>query len=194
MHRVRSGNNGNGKTSLLNILMGVLEPTVGTRFAHHNLRLAYFTQHHVDSLDLSMTPLQHITAQYSNSGVKEYVFRAHLGRFGITGPLAMQLMATLSGGQRSRVVMATVTFQRPHILVLDEPTNHLDFASIDALISAIEEYSGAVLVVSHDADLIERVGKELWVVANQRVTRWDGSFEAYKRKILKELEEAEAGH
>jgi ATP-binding cassette subfamily F protein 3 len=98
---------------------------------HHNLRLAYFSQHHMDSLDLALTPLQHMTVAFPKE--KEQVLRVQLARFGIGGDLAVQLMATLSGGQKSRVVFATVTMSHPQLLIFDEPTNHLDFEAIAAL-------------------------------------------------------------
>ncbi len=112
--------------------------------------------------------------------------RAHLGSFGVSGNLALQKIGTLSGGQKSRVVFATITYQEPHMLVLDEPTNHLDFDTIEALTNAIAEYEGAVIVVSHDQALISTVAEEMYVVGKGQVKKYSGSFEDYKASVLKE--------
>lgn len=185
------GVNGSGKSTLLNSLMGVYTPVLGSYYVHHNLRMAYFTQHHVEQIDLSMTPLEHMIKLFPSQ--KEHALRAQLGRFGITGGLATQLMATLSGGQRSRVVFATITYHRPHFLLLDEPTNHLDWASIEALIKAIDDFKGAVIIVSHDQNLLSRVGKELYVVDSQRISRFEGSFEEYRKQMIRKLRIEEGG-
>jgi ATP-binding cassette subfamily F protein 3 len=149
-----------GKSTLLELLVGNLEPSKGEIYRSHKLRIGYFTQHHVDQLNLNTTSLEHMMTMFKE--VKEQQIRAHLGAFGIGGKLAVQKMSTLSGGQKSRVVFAQITFQEPHILILDEPTNHLDFDSIKALTDAISEFEGAVIIVSHDQSLISKVANELY--------------------------------
>jgi len=105
--------------------------------------------------------------------------------FGLSGNLATQKMATLSGGQKSRVVFATVTYQQPHILVFDEPTNHLDFNSIEALIAALQAFEGGVIFVSHNQAMVSSVAKELWVVSRGTVSLFPGDFQQYRAGVIK---------
>jgi ATP-binding cassette subfamily F protein 3 len=146
------GPNGAGKTTLLKLLTGQLEPTQGIARVNPRLRVAYFSQHHVDQLDMSLSPVELFMRKFPGNPEEEQ--RRLLGAFGISGPLALQRISTLSGGQKSRVVFAMLSAQKPHALVLDEPTNHLDMDSIDALIKACKEYEGAIIAVSHDQRFI----------------------------------------
>jgi len=178
------GRNGSGKSTLLGLIVGQLTPTKGEMYRYHNLRIGYFSQHHVDQLNLALSPLEHFMAKFK--GIKEQEARAHLGSFGVQGNLALQKMSTLSGGQKSRVVFATITFEDPHMMVMDEPTNHLDFDTIEALTNAISEYQGAVLIVSHDQSLVASVAKELQIVAKSKVTKFLGTFVEYRSAVMKE--------
>ena len=112
-------------------------------------------------------------------GVAEQQMRGHLGSFGIHGNLALQRISTLSGGQKSRVVFAAITYKEPQLLILDEPTNHLDFETIANLTETIQSYNGAVIVVSHDQALISNVAEELYVVSKGTVQKFDGEFSDY---------------
>lgn len=176
------GPNGAGKTTLLKLLAGSLEPTTGRLYRHGRLRLGFFTQHHVDQLDLSLNPLQLLQQRFPGKTDEEY--RHHLGSFGLSGPLALQTIRTLSGGQKSRVVFAMLSLERPHIMILDEPTNHLDMDTIDALIKALGEYAGGVLVVSHDKRFIDHLECEIWVCDNTTLARFDGSIHRYAQSLL----------
>lgn len=132
------GENGAGKTTLLKILTGELNPSSGIRHSSRHLKIGYFSQHHVDQLDLGVCPVELLQSKFSGKPIEEY--RRQLGSFGVTGDLALQNIASLSGGQKSRVAFAVMGAARPNFLILDEPTNHLDIETIEALGRAIEKY------------------------------------------------------
>ncbi|KAJ2546578.1 ATP-binding cassette, regulator of translational elongation [Coemansia sp. RSA 1933] len=179
------GPNGAGKTTLLKLLIGKLEPTAGFVHRHGRLRIAYFSQHHVDQLDVSLTPVGHLKKMFPGHVDEEY--RRHMGAFGISGMTGLQEISTLSGGQKSRVTFAGLAMQQPHFLVLDEPTNHLDMESIDALTAALKQFSGGVVLVSHDERFIDSVCTEMWVCADKKVTRFAGEgIKDYKKMICPE--------
>eukprot|EP00250_Pteridium_aquilinum_P019406 c24419_g1_i1 orf=140-2392(+) len=175
------GPNGIGKSTLLKLISGELEPSSGTVFRSAKVRMAVFNQHHVDGLDLSTTPLLYMMRCFP--GVLEQKLRAHLGSFGITGNLALQPMYTLSGGQKSRVAFAKITFNKPHILLLDEPSNHLDLDAVEALIQGLVLFQGGVLMVSHDEHLISGSVDELWVISEGKATAFHGTFNDYKKSL-----------
>lgn len=176
------GPNGAGKSTLLKLLSGDLEPTLGRLYRHGRLRLGLFTQHHVDQLDLTLNSLQLLQQRFPGKTEEEY--RHHLGSFGLSGPLALQTIRTLSGGQKSRVVFTVLSMGRPQIMILDEPTNHLDMDTIDAFIKALREYTGGVLVVSHDKRFIEQLCDEIWVCNNAQLSRFGGSIHDYAHSLL----------
>ncbi|CAK7335779.1 unnamed protein product [Dovyalis caffra] len=175
------GPNGIGKSTILKLIAGELQPTSGTVFRSAKVRIAVFSQHHVDGLDLSSNPLLYMMRCFP--GVPEQKLRSHLGSFGVTGNLALQPMYTLSGGQKSRVAFAKITFKKPHIILLDEPSNHLDLDAVEALIQGLVLFQGGILMVSHDEHLISGSVDELWVVSQGKVTPFNGTFHDYK-KIL----------
>ncbi|KAL4853778.1 ABC transporter F family member 3 [Chlorella vulgaris] len=175
------GPNGIGKSTLLGLISGELEPTKGHVFRNPKVRLATFSQHHVDGLDLALSPLAYMCKIYPQH--KEEVHRGQLSSFGIPADLAAQPMYTLSGGQKSRVAMARVTFTKPHLLLLDEPSNHLDMDAVAALVEGLALFQGGVLMVSHDQHLIESTVDELWAVENGTVKVFHGTFEDYKRRL-----------
>ncbi|KAK8724215.1 hypothetical protein OTU49_011284, partial [Cherax quadricarinatus] len=132
------GENGTGKTTLLKILLGELEPTGGHRVANRSLRIGYFTQHHVDQLDLRVCSVELLQSKYPGKPIEEY--RRQLGSFGVSGDLALQQVASLSGGQKSRVAFSLMCMGNPNFFILDEPTNHLDIETIEALGEAIQKF------------------------------------------------------
>lgn len=168
------GANGAGKSTLLALLTGALTPCSGERLQHRNLKIATFAQHHVDQLKLALTPLEHMCATYPLAKPQE--LRKHLGGFGLAAGLAVRPMGTLSGGQKSRVVFATITYTSPHMLILDEPTNHLDFSTIDALQDALKAFDGGVVLVSHSQSLIGGLCNVLYEVKRGFVDRVESSF------------------
>ena len=176
------GRNGSGKSTLLNLIVGNTIPNKGETYRHHNLGIGYFNQHHVDNLNLEISSLEHMLNSFPGS--KEQEMRGCLGRFGIHGNLALQKMGTLSGGQKSRVVFASITYLQPQLLVLDEPTNHLDFDTITSLTDTIKSFNGAVIIVSHDQALISSCANDLYVVAKGTVKKFDGGFMDYKQMVI----------
>lgn len=177
------GENGAGKTTILKLLMGELTPVGGVRQAHRNLKIGYFSQHHVDQLDLNVCSVELLLNRFPGRTEEEY--RHQLGGYGITGELATRPVASLSGGQKSRVAFAQMTMPCPNFYILDEPTNHLDMETIEALAKALNKFRGGVMLVSHDERLIRLVCKELWVCETGKVRRIDGGFDEY-RDILQE--------
>ncbi|XP_074030341.1 ATP-binding cassette sub-family F member 3 [Leptinotarsa decemlineata] len=182
------GDNGAGKTTLLKIIMGILYPTSGMRNVHRNLKFGYFSQHHVDQLDMNVNSVELLQQAYPGKTTEEY--RRQLGSFGVSGDLALQTVSSLSGGQKSRVAFASMCMGRPNFLVLDEPTNHLDIETIEALGKAIQKFTGGVILVSHDERLIRMVCSELWVCGNGSVKSVEGGFDEYRKIVEQELEAA----
>ncbi|KAG2521975.1 hypothetical protein JM18_006330 [Phytophthora kernoviae] len=176
------GVNGSGKSTLINVMIGKLRASNGSVTMNPRLRVATFSQHHVDSLDLSKSAVQNMKEMFPGHEPDE--FRSHLGRFNLSGELAIKPTRTLSGGQKSRVGFAVMTWRLPHVVVLDEPTNHLDMETIDALIDALREFKGGVVVVSHDQHFVNSVCDELWVVGDQKVDRFRGTINEYKNRVL----------
>ena len=173
----------------MNILKGSLEPTEGEAFRHHELKLAYFAQHHIEQLDLDVCALEHLKRMYGadHRDLRDQDYRARLGAYGLQGSVVLEPMRRLSGGQRSRVVFAQVTFENPHVLLLDEPTNHLDYETIHALVEAIEHFDGGVVLVSHDQYLIGNSCKTLWKVGGGRVRKLEQEFEEYRDAIARRV-------
>ncbi|CEL02484.1 Putative P-loop containing nucleoside triphosphate hydrolase [Aspergillus calidoustus] len=182
------GPNGAGKTTVLKLLTGALEPTSGLMSQHGKLRIGYFAQHHVDALDMTTSAVSFMAKTYPGKTDEEY--RRHLGAFGITGMTGLQRMELLSGGQKSRVAFACLSLTNPHILVLDEPSNHLDIEGMDALSEALQRFDGGVVMVSHDVTMLRNVCTSLWVCDKGTVQKFDGTVDAYKKKISAQANEA----
>ncbi|KAK8434096.1 P-loop containing nucleoside triphosphate hydrolase protein [Phyllosticta citricarpa] len=182
------GPNGAGKTTALKLLIGALDPTKGLISNNPRLRIGFFAQHHVDALDLNMSAVGFMAQKYHGKTDEEY--RRHLGAFGITGMTGLQKMGLLSGGQKSRVAFACLSLQNPHILVLDEPSNHLDIEAMDALSTALREFQGGVLMVSHDVTMLQNVCTSLWVCDNGTIEHFEGTVNDYKKRISDQANEA----
>uniref|UniRef100_A0A2N9GGU2 ABC transporter domain-containing protein n=1 Tax=Fagus sylvatica TaxID=28930 RepID=A0A2N9GGU2_FAGSY len=188
------GPNGAGKSTLLNLLAGDLVPTEGEVRMSQKLRIGRYSQHFVDLLTMEETPVQYLLRLHPDQeGLsKQEAVRAKLGKFGLPSHNHLTPIAKLSGGQKSRVVFTSISMSKPHILLLDEPTNHLDMQSIDALADALDEFTGGVVLVSHDSRLISRVcddeeKSEIWVVENGTVRAFPGTFEEYKEDLQREI-------
>ncbi|KDQ17743.1 hypothetical protein BOTBODRAFT_53272 [Botryobasidium botryosum FD-172 SS1] len=179
------GPNGAGKSTLIKLLTGELSPLSGQMNRNGRLRIGYFAQHHVDTLTPSMSPVSFLASKYPGKSEQEY--RQHLGAFGITGLTGLQTIKTLSGGQKSRVAFALLSLQQPHILLLDEPTNHLDIEGLDALMAALTNWNGGVILISHDERFITTVSQELWVCGDGTVRKYKGDVQAYKNLIVSNL-------
>ena len=186
------GPNGAGKSTFLRLLTGELEPTDGHVGRHSKLVVAKFTQHHIEMFDTEKSALNHMR-DLTHDGVSTEEARKYLGRFGLSGDLALNPIRVLSGGQKSRLAFAELAWRSPHILLLDEPTNHLDLETIEALAMALNHFDGGVVFVSHDERLIEMVADELWVVNKGvggkpgSVSVWHSSYEEYKSKLQDEF-------
>jgi len=176
------GPNGAGKSTLVKTLMGNIPELDGYRFIHNKLRVGVFTQHHTEMLDNKMSAVEQMMKHYPDETGENV--RKHLGSFGISGNLALRPMYLLSGGQKSRVSFALITWEKPHILMLDEPTNHLDFDSINALIVALNKYEGGLIVVSHDQYFLSALCDRLYVVDAGTVTKFDGDIADYRKSVL----------
>jgi len=179
------GENGSGKTTLLKILLGDHEPTGGVRHVHRNMRVGYFCQHHVDTLSMNQTSLELFKTRYP--GQLDVVYRSHLGKYGVSGELAMRPISSLSGGQKSRVAFAVMTWHEPNFFILDEPTNHLDIETVEALGQALLKFKGGLILVSHNEQLIQMVAQETWLCGEKTVKRIEGGFPAYKKALEEEF-------
>ncbi|HLP97274.1 MAG TPA: ATP-binding cassette domain-containing protein [Sideroxyarcus sp.] len=175
------GPNGAGKSTLIKLLVGELQPTAGKLEFTPDIRIGYFAQHQLENLDSAATPLQHMERVAPKETT--LALRSFLGRFGLASDSEDRPVATFSGGEKSRLALALLAWQKPHLLLLDEPTNHLDLDMRDALTIALEEYTGAVVLVSHDRSLIRAVADELWLVADGEAKLFDGDLEDYKSWI-----------
>jgi ATP-binding cassette subfamily F protein 3 len=176
------GRNGEGKSTLSKLLAGKLAPAEGRMTKSGKLRIGYFAQHQVDELHVDETPLQHIMRLRPGEGQPK--LRARLAGFGLMADQAETIVARLSGGQKARLSLLLATIDAPHLLILDEPTNHLDIESREALVEALTEYSGAVVLVSHDMHLLGLVADRLWLVKGGAVTPYTGDLEEYRRQLL----------
>lgn len=188
------GPNGAGKSTLLNLLAGDLKPSEGEVRRSQKLRIGRYSQHFVDLLTMEETPVSYLLRLHPDQEgfSKQEAVRAKLGKFGLPSHNHLTPIAKLSGGQKARVVFTSISMSKPHILLLDEPTNHLDMQSIDALGDALEEFTGGVVLVSHDSRLISRVcddeeKSETWVVEDGTVRKFPGTFEEYKEELQKQI-------
>ena len=176
------GRNGEGKSTLSKLLAGKLMACEGKMVKSSKLRIGYFAQHQVDELHIDETPLQHIMRLRPGEGQPK--LRARLAGFGLMADQAETVVGRLSGGQKARLSLLLATIDAPHLLILDEPTNHLDIESREALVEALTEYSGAVILVSHDMHLLSLVADRLWLVKGGAVTPYTEDLEAYRRQLL----------
>ena len=180
------GRNGNGKTTLARLLAAQLAPLAGEMQASGKMQVGYFTQYQVEELAAEDTPLEHMTrAMKGATGpATPGAVRAQLGRFGFSGNRALTRVGQLSGGERARLALALITRDAPHLLILDEPTNHLDVDAREALVQALNAYSGAVILISHDRHMVELTADRLVLVDNGTAVDYPGSIEDYIDFVL----------
>ncbi len=176
------GSNGNGKSTFAKLLGGRLEPMSGRLSKSSKLEAGFFAQHQVDDLDERDTP--YLAIQRLMLDAPEARIRARAAQIGFPNVKADTKVAHLSGGEKARLLMGLATFNGPHLLILDEPTNHLDIDSRTALIEAINDYAGAVILVSHDQYLLEACADRLWLVADGAVRNFDGDMADYRKLVL----------
>ena len=171
------GPNGAGKSTLVKTLVGELPLLAGERSAHPDLKLGYFAQHTVESLQAGQSPLDHLRDIAPNESTQN--FRDFLGRWNFAGDRAFESVDGFSGGERARLALALIAWRKPNVLLLDEPTNHLDLDMREALAEALSDFPGAIVLVSHDRHLIGLVCDTFWRVANGKVEAFDGDLDAY---------------
>lgn len=181
------GSNGNGKSTFIKLIAEKLAPMSGKIQKNAKLSVGYFAQHQLEELIPEQTPLQHIEAALPKASPTE--LRSQLARFGLGANQAETLVHSLSGGEKARLVLSLITRHNPHILLLDEPTNHLDLDAREALIHALSEFDGAVILISHDPRLVELVADRLWLVHDGRVTPFDGDMNDYRQWLDKRKQE-----
>lgn len=173
------GPNGAGKSTLIKTLAGVLKPLSGEIFFNSKISIGYFSQHQLDSLDLNASPLLHL--QRLSPDATPQTLRSYLGSFGFSNEQALASVAPFSGGEKSRLALALLIWQKPNLLLLDEPTNHLDLEMREALTLALQSYQGAMVIVSHDRHLLRSCTDSLILVAYQAVKEFDGNLEDYEQ-------------
>ena len=176
------GANGNGKSTLVKLLAGKLAPFSGQVTRAQKLDIGYFAQHQLDELDGADSAYAHLRRLMPDA--PEARVRARAGAMGFSAAMADTPAAQLSGGEKARLLLGLATFAGPHLVMLDEPTNHLDIDSRSALVAGINEFPGAVILVSHDRYLIEACADRLWLVGNGAVKPFDGDLDDYRRLIL----------
>jgi ATP-binding cassette, subfamily F, member 3 len=176
------GANGNGKSTFAKLIGGKLAPLTGHVYGANRVTVGYFAQHQLDELNPLATPFDYVVKLMPEA--TEAQRRTRLGTWGFGADKADTKCANLSGGEKARLLLALTAFHAPHLLILDEPTNHLDVDSREALIHAIAEYEGAVILISHDRHLVEATADRLWLVADGTVRTYDGDMESYRTELL----------
>src|SRR5207302_3503219 len=176
------GANGNGKTTFARLLAGRLEPFSGQMIRAPKLACGFFAQHQIEEMRPTESAFEHLAALMPDSPPE--AVRARLGGFGFSQDKAFVPVGELSGGERARLNLALVTYNAPGPLILDDATNHLDMETREALVAALGEYSGAVVLVSHDWHLVELVADRLWLVDGGTVRSFEDDLEAYRRRLL----------
>tara|TARA_R110002124_G_scaffold129483_1_gene290909 strand:- start:206316 stop:208190 length:1875 start_codon:yes stop_codon:yes gene_type:complete len=177
------GANGNGKSTLIKLIADKLDVMKGDVYRANKLRIGYFSQHQTEELDMESTPYQAMMDLMckTNPDIREPTVRAKLGAFGFSNDLANNRIGSLSGGEKARLLFAFMSFDAPHLLLLDEPTNHLDIDAREALVQALNNYEGAIVIVSHDPNMVERVADTLWLVKDGACLHFDGDLEDYRK-------------
>ncbi len=176
------GVNGAGKSTLVKTLAQELPALAGHYRPSKGLNIGYFAQHQLEMLDAGSTPLQHLARIAPEE--REQTLRNYLGRFGFSGDMVNQNIAPLSGGEKARLALSLIVWQKPNLLLLDEPSNHLDVDTREALATALAEYDGSMLLVSHDRHLLRTTVDEFWIVADGGVAEFDGDLDDYRNWLL----------
>jgi ATP-binding cassette subfamily F protein 3 len=176
------GANGNGKSTLAKLIGGRLAPMSGHAIRAPRLTCGFFAQHQIEELMPESTPFDHLAPLMPDAPAQ--AVRARLARFGLGEDKVFVPARDLSGGEKARLTLVLATHEAPHLLILDEPTNHLDIEAREALAEALNEFPGAVVLISHDWHLVELVADRLWLVADGTVRSFDGDLEDYRRLLL----------
>jgi ATP-binding cassette subfamily F protein 3 len=184
------GANGQGKSTLVKTIARTMPLLAGTLTEGKGLNIGYFAQQELDVLRPNDNPLEHMIRLAkelgSNEPSREQDLRNYLGTFNFSGDMVKQSVGSMSGGEKARLVLAMIVWQRPNLLLLDEPTNHLDLATREALSMALNEFEGTVMLVSHDRALLRAVCDEFWMVGRGKVEPFDGDLDDYQKYLLEE--------
>ncbi|MBR1735005.1 MAG: ABC-F family ATP-binding cassette domain-containing protein [Alphaproteobacteria bacterium] len=178
------GANGNGKTTFAKFLAGELKQKKGIREAHSKLRIGFYRQDLFEKLNTQQSPYEFVKDMMPE--VADLQVRSHLGRFGFSGDMAFQRIGVLSGGERARLVFATLTVDAPNLLILDEPTNHLDIEMRESLIASLTSYQGAVIIITHDQNFLNRVANTIFVTSNGSITQFNDDINRYENSIQRQ--------
>jgi ATP-binding cassette subfamily F protein 3 len=189
------GANGQGKSTVVKTIARDLKELAGEITEGKGLNIGYFAQQELDVLKPADTPLQHmidlvkkltIQGKLAGQATREQDLRSYLGQFNFSGDRVIQAVGSMSGGEKARLVLCMIVWQRPNLLLLDEPTNHLDLATREALSMALNEFEGTVMLVSHDRALLRAVCDEFWMVSRGGIAPFDGDLDDYQRYLLDE--------
>jgi ATP-binding cassette, subfamily F, member 3 len=175
------GPNGAGKSTLIKLLAGEIQPAMGSIETAKDLSIGYFAQHQLEQLDPSESPLHHLHRLDRNATERD--LRNFLGGFAFTGDIALEPVSRRSGGEKARLVLAMLAYQRPNLLLLDEPTNHLDIRVRDALSIALQDYQGAVVIVSHDRHLLRTITDRFFLISRGQFSPFDGDLDDYRETL-----------
>ena len=175
------GRNGQGKSTLIKTLCSAISPLTGTVTLGKGIKIGYFAQQELESLDPNLTALEHL--QRIDPNAREKDLRSFLGSFAFSGDKATAKVSTMSGGEQARLALSIIAFEKPNLLLLDEPTNHLDLEMREALSIALASYPGALVLVSHDRHLLEAIADKLWLVDNHKVSEFSGDLDDYKNYL-----------
>tara|TARA_R110000868_G_scaffold190862_1_gene434774 strand:- start:70919 stop:72805 length:1887 start_codon:yes stop_codon:yes gene_type:complete len=178
------GANGNGKSTLIKLIADRLSPMAGEMIRNNKLRIGYFSQHQAEELNMTETAFDAMREKMK--GKPESEIRGVLGKFGFNKVLSDNRIEELSGGEKSRLLFAIMSYDAPHLILLDEPTNHLDLDAREGLVQALNAYGGAVIIVSHDPSMVEMVADRLWIVRDGKCEAYDGDLESYRTMVVEE--------
>ena len=184
------GANGNGKSTLIKLISGIIKPMKGTISKNKNIKIGYFAQHLSEELELDLTPFEVLSEKLKNE--EDLKIRGVLGKFGFDKTKSETKIHKLSGGEKTRLILCLISYDSPNILLLDEPTNHLDIDSRTSLINALNDFEGCVILVSHDSKLVENVADHLIIVKNGKVNNFSGDLDEYRSSLSNDKKNTES--
>jgi len=187
------GRNGQGKTTLVRLLTGEIESKKGRVIHTGALKIGYFSQDQADVLDMNLTPYDQLKQLLEGNDDQEKFYRSHLASFGLDQSKIKIKIRELSGGEKSRLAFALISAKKPHLIILDEPTNHLDIKARTALIESINKFQGAIIMVSHNAELMKATMKNYWIVNDGKVKELSVPIDSYLKQLIKKIETPNAG-
>ena len=184
------GKNGSGKSTLIKLLIGEIEPMEGEVRRQDKMRISYYHQHFDSQLPNDLNPVEFLSNMIPEdilvNGNRVQTVRKYLGHLGLNGKFHLNKISELSGGQKARVALVKIIFEKPHLILMDEPTNHLDLETIQGLIDGLKEYNGGLVVITHEPEMITQLDSQLLIVEDNKVIQWKESFEDYVDELLED--------